>query len=546
MGSDQMEQLIAALLSERGVTEKEKEIFLDPDWDRDTHDPFLLTGMDGAVTRIQEAMKNKEKIVIYSDFDADGIPGAVVLHDFFKRIGYEFFEVYIPHRNTEGFGVHPEALQKLKEKGAGLIITVDCGIRAVEAVAEAKNNGLDVIITDHHLPGEEMPDAVAIINPNTPDNPYPFKGLCGAAVAFKLVQALIRRGGYDIPLGWEKWLLDMVGIATLSDMVPLVDENRVFAHYGLIVLRKTQRPGLVELFRKTGVYQKYATEEDIVFSITPRINAASRMDNPEAAFQTLVATKEDASERAKHLDTINNERKGLVASMIKEIRKRIADQEKKSSVIVMGNIHWLPGMLGLAAQRIAEEHKKPVFLWGKGEAQVIKGSARSGGDIALNVLMDDVADVFIAHGGHAHSGGFSVDHEKVHILSNALNKAYKKVPKYEEQEKAQTHPLTFDNISWQLHTQLRKLAPFGQANPKPLFLFENVQPTSVETFGKAGTHLKLVFSSGFGDRIEALRFFVTKDDVRRAQEGALTFIGAVGVGGFGRNRGLQIRIEELC
>jgi single-stranded-DNA-specific exonuclease len=544
MGTNQIEQLIEKLLKERGVTDDSREAFLSPDWERDTYDPFLLSDMEVAVERIERAMKDGEKIALYSDFDADGIPGAVVLYDFFAKIGYDNIEVYIPHRNTEGFGVHPEALKKLSEKNVTLVITIDCGIRAIQAVSYAHELGMDVIITDHHLSGEDVPLAVAIINPNTKGNSYPFKDLCGAAVAFKLVQALIQKGEYGLKKGWEKWLLDMVGIATLSDMVPLVGENRTFAHYGLIVLQKTQRPGLKELFRKAGVFQRFLTEDDIVFSITPRINAASRMDSPEDAFQTLIATTAEAPERVRHLDSINTKRKGVVAQMIKEIKKRLRASGKEMAVLVFGNPHWQPGLLGLAAGKIADEEKKPVFLWGKGEADTIKGSARSGGIIALNKLMEKVGDVFSAHGGHRHSGGFSIRHEEVHTLSDRLNEAYESLEVEEEKEELETHALVPDNISWNLYHALRTLAPFGQGNPKPLFRFERIRPQNVATFGKVATHIKFSLPMETGGGLEMIRFFADEEDAVRASGGTLTCVGALDVGGFGKRK-VRIKIEDM-
>jgi single-stranded-DNA-specific exonuclease len=325
-------ELMQSLLIYRGIDTAEKaEVFLNPDYEK-LHDPFLLKDMDKAVERILQAIKNEEKILIYSDYDADGIPAAVVMHDFFKLIGYSYFEIYIPHRHNEGYGLHLEAVESFVDKDIKLIVTLDCGIVDHHEVNRANELGIDVIITDHHVPGKTLPEAYAVINPKRSDCDYPYDMLCGSGVAFKLVQALLskyptleRRGRVGegvVKPGQEKWLLDMVGIATLSDMVPLQGENRIFAHYGLKVLRKSRRPGFQKLLSLMKMNQRYITEDDVGFMITPRINAASRMGIPTDAFHLLSTTDEvRGDELARHLDHINNERKGLVASTVKEIKK---------------------------------------------------------------------------------------------------------------------------------------------------------------------------------------------------------------------------------
>ncbi len=255
------------LLFLRGITTaKAAETFLNPSYDDGQHDPFLLHDMHAAVALILRAIAAEQKIAIFSDYDCDGIPGAVVLHDFFQAIGYHNFINYIPHRHYEGFGFSREAAEKLHADAVSLIITIDCGTSDVAAVAHASQLGIEVIVTDHHEPKETLPEAAAIVNPKV-GTTYPFDGLCGAGVVFKLVQALLQEGKenkqFTLTEGWEKWWLDMVGIATIADMVPLVDENRVFATYGLSVLRKSRRPGLQQLLRKQRASQRHLTEDDI-------------------------------------------------------------------------------------------------------------------------------------------------------------------------------------------------------------------------------------------------------------------------------------------
>ena len=266
---DTFSDLLRTLLTKRGLqTDSEIAAFLNPDYELHTHDPFLLKGMYTAVERLLAAVASGERIAIYADFDCDGIPGAALLSDIFKKIGYENVEVYLPHRDREGYGFHTEAITALAARGVKLIITVDVGTTAVDAVRFAKEKGVDVIVTDHHeIPGA-LPDAVAVLNPKI--SPYPFPHLCGAAVAFKLAQATLIEGKKrgigsfaKIPDGWEKWLLDMVAIATIADMVPLVGENRTLAHWGLRVLRKSPRPGINALVKRLRLHKSELTEDDI-------------------------------------------------------------------------------------------------------------------------------------------------------------------------------------------------------------------------------------------------------------------------------------------
>ncbi len=500
------------LLFNRGITTKAAaEVFLNPDYDIQLHSPLLLHDIARATTRIKAAMQAGEQIAIFSDYDCDGIPGAVVAHDYFTAIGYTQFQNYIPHRHYEGFGLSVSAVEKLATGGVTLIITIDCGTSDVAAVARARELGVDVIITDHHEPGATLPNALAIINPKL--GSYPFPDLCGAAVMYKLVQALLMTSDTTLAPGHEKWWLDMVGIATIADMVPLVGENRVFAHYGLKVLRKSRRPGLQQLLRKAGMNQAYLTEEDIGFTIGPRINAASRMDAPEQAFTLLTTTDEgEAGSAVAHLEKLNNERKGSVAQMTKELHKRLADMTELPPVLVFGNPLWRPALAGLAANKLAEEHNRPVFIWGRDGNDCIKGSCRSGGGVSVVRLMETATQLFHEHGGHHMSGGFSVRDEHIFTLADHLNDAYVTlgdaalVPK----ELSVDAALTLEDIFGELRRSLQKIAPFGTGNPKPLFVFSAVVPQSVSQFGKTGEHLKLQFETKRGP-LEAIAFFATPE-----------------------------------
>ncbi|MEI6420528.1 MAG: single-stranded-DNA-specific exonuclease RecJ, partial [bacterium] len=416
-------ELTQTLLLARGInTAEAAEVFFAPEYERDLHDPFLMKGMDKTVKRILKAIDKKEKIVIYSDYDADGVPGGAVLYDFFKKIGYTNFSNYIPHRHLEGFGLNLEAVEEFEKDKVDLVITVDCGITDVEEADRLKEHKIDLIVTDHHLPGEKLPKAVAILDAKQTDCEYPNKNICGAGVAFKLVQALIKSRDFGLKAGWEKWLLDLVGIATVSDMVALTGENRALAYFGLKVLRKTPRPGLRKLFQRLKIDPENITEDDIGFSIAPRINAASRLGDPEDAFKLLVAGSEVEGDRAAELlEKLNTERKSLVAVLSKEVKKIIEERysgNSRRSVIVIGRPDWRPGLLGLAANAVLDYHEGAVFLWGRegGETGLLKGSCRSNGVSVVELMKRVPKEVLADFGGHSVSGGFSISSETVHKL----------------------------------------------------------------------------------------------------------------------------------
>ncbi len=540
---------LVQLLYNRSLTDAAViDTFLEPSYDDHLHDPMLLPDMQVAVERILRAITNEEKIIVYSDYDCDGIPGGVILHDFLVAAGHTNFENYIPHRHFEGFGFNESAAEKLAVAGAQLIITIDCGTTDVTAVAKAKELGVDVIVTDHHQPGEVLPAALAIVNPQLGDS-YPFKGLCGAAVVYKLAQALLEAGDFDIAPGKEKWWLDMVGIATIADMVPLVDENRVLASYGLRVLRKSRRPGLQLLLRKQRANQAYLTEDDIGFTIGPRINAASRMDTPLEAFTLLATTDEgEAGVSVDRLEALNNERKGMVASMTKEINKRMKELSEVPDVLVLGNPDWRPSLVGLAANKLAEEYKRPAFLWGRDGNGVIKGSCRSDGRVSVVKLMQAIPEAFLEAGGHHMAGGFAVHDDQVFDLPSRFNEAFVTLGNEAlvDEEVVLDASLQLTDINRDLLATHKRMAPFGEANPKPLYEFAGVTPSEVQLFGKGKEHLKLLFETPKG-KVEAIAFFKTAKDWQREPlaGAALCLIGHVEESFFMGRMQTRIRIVDI-
>lgn len=388
---NQVSELQKLLLENRGIKNEDFDIFLNPSYETGVYDPYLMKDMEKSVDRILKAIEEKEKIGIFSDYDADGVPGAVMMKDFFDRIGYENVFYYIPDRHLEGFGLKEDSVSECADNGVKLLITIDCGITDISEVEHAKKLGMDVIITDHHLPADILPQAFAILDPKQEDCEYPDKMLCGTGVAFKLIQGILAKNRFGMSENQEKWFLDMVGIATLSDMVPLLNENRVFGKYGLMVLRKSRRPGLIALLKRAGVDQRLISEEDIGFMISPRINAASRMGHAMDAFKMLSSGDvKEAETLADYINDLNNERKGIVARMVKEMKATLAsriEHERERGVIVLGHPDWKPSLLGLAANSIVEEHGMPVFLWGREDGALIKGSCRSNGVVNVVEVM---------------------------------------------------------------------------------------------------------------------------------------------------------------
>ena len=502
-------ELLGELLFYREIkTRAEADRFLNPDYDKETHNPFLIKGMEKAVKRILTAIEKNQKIIIYSDYDADGIPGAVILSDFFKKIGFLNFQNYIPNRLKEGYGLNLPAIEKFAGEQADILITVDCGIADVEETKLAAQNGIDVIITDHHLVNGELPPAFAILNSKQEDDNYPDDMLCGAGVVYKLIQALIQKGDFDLAQGWEKWLLDLVGLATVADMVPLKNENRIFAKYGLLVMRKSPRLGLMKMLRKMGTNQKKLAEDDIGFMIAPRINAASRVGDPMTAFDLLAARDEmEADGLACQLNKLNNQRKTLVATAVRRAKKKIKERETKE-VIITGDSDWNIGISGLIASSLQNEYQKPCFVWGTDENDNYCGSCRSD-NTDLMELMGLVEEGFFSHwGGHKNAGGFGIVSEHIHFFEEKILEAFEKIEDKETDEKIFVDKkLLLDDVNWENYKLIEKLAPFGMGNAKPLFLFENVEPKGARIFGKTKNHLELTFQNSRGGKIKAIDFF---------------------------------------
>lgn len=519
------DDLTASLLARRAIlTEEDAEEFLNPSYDEHLHDPFLMADMPKAAERLGTAILSGERIAVWSDYDCDGIPGGVLLHDFLKKAGANF-ENHIPHRHAEGYGMNVSGVDRIvREGGATLIVTVDCGIADIEPIARANELGADVIVTDHHLAGETLPDAFAVLDPHArADETYPFRELCGAAVAWKLVCAtLVSEPALRarVPLGWEKWLLDMVGLATTADMVPLVGENRVLAAYGLRVMRKSPRIGFQRLCRAARADQRALTEDDVGFMLVPRVNAASRMGDARDAFRLFTTADEnEALALSQKLDAANRARKAEAGAVTRSARARLKERGEARSVIALGDPEWRPALLGLVANTIAEEYERPVFLWGREGGSVLKGSVRSGGATNALELMRSVEEVFVEFGGHAAAGGFIVRDTEVFFLEDKLVEAYARIrgdetvqDKLSARADAEVAP---DEITDAFLARIERFAPFGMQNSKPLFLLREVSVRKISYFGKGNEHLKIkICGEGGGRELDAVAFFAASGERR--------------------------------
>lgn len=502
------EPLIQHLLYLRGIkTKEDAEKFFAKEWEIES--PFTFRDMEKAVERFIYAIDNNEKITVFSDYDCDGICGASVIHPLFRKLNYENVNFVIPDRHYDGYGLSVNHIEKASEDGNKLFITIDCGVTAADALERAKELNIDVIVIDHHQIPEQLPPMYAFIHyENKEGEETPF---CGTALAFKFVCGVCERKRDVIKDGWEKWLLDVVGIATIADMVPMNGENRLLTHYGIIVLRKTKRIGLKVLKEKIKLNNNL-NEDDVGFMISPRINAASRMGSAYDAFILLTTEdREEAIKKVEELESLNNKRKGLVTDMLRKIRNTEAS---KMPVKVFGESTFRPSLAGLVAQKLMEEHNAPVFVWGRSGNGEIKGSCRSPKGINVVELMKNTENCFEEFGGHHCAGGFTLREEKMFSLEEELSKAFNNLSKKEDVVSTVDCLLTIEMINKSIYDLIRKFAPFGIENEKPLFMLSDAKISKVVSFGKENNHTKYILKDKNGKTIEAISFFsepVTKE-----------------------------------
>ncbi|MCD6131949.1 MAG: single-stranded-DNA-specific exonuclease RecJ [Candidatus Hydrothermae bacterium] len=461
---------IAQVLSARGISPEESPAFLEPRLE-DLNDPFLMRDMDKAVERIITAMKESQKIMVHGDYDVDGVTSLSLLYRNLTSIGLNVIP-YIPDRFTEGYGLSSQGIEKAKEEGISLIITVDCGITALEEIEMARKYGIDVIVTDHHEPRETLPEATAIINPKVDD--YPFKDLAGVGVAFKLLEALYRK--LSLNLNHLYWDLDLVALGTVADIVPLVKENRVFVHFGLKILEKSKKAGIKSLKSVTGLNGKVEPWH-ISFILAPRLNAAGRLNHAIEAFK-LLSTRDglEALQLARELDRTNKERQGIERKILSEAKKMVRRMDlDKDWVIVLGSEDWHEGVIGIVASKLVEQYNRPTILLSF-TGGIGKGSGRSIQNFNLFNALLDLEKYLLSFGGHKMAAGLRLEKENLQDFRRALNKLAKERLKkeYFEPELYIDGEIRLSDINQDILSVYRKLSPFGMGNPQPVFVVKNV------------------------------------------------------------------------
>ena len=477
----------ARLLFSRGIKDEDSLTrFLAPSLD-DLHDPYLLHDMDKAVNRIRRAIEQGEFILIYGDYDADGMTSASILKETLEQLGAECL-VYLPNRFTDGYGPNASVYKYfIEQQGISLIVTVDNGVAGHEAIDLAQSMGVDVIVTDHHSLPEVLPDAHAIVHPEHPESDYPFKHLAGCGVAFKLACALLEEVQVE--------LLDLVAIGTIADMVSLTDENRIMVQYGLEVLRNTQRIGLQELFEIAGISNGDVTEETIGFQLAPRLNALGRLDDPNPAIELLTGFDDkEVSEIALMIQDKNEERKEIVQAIYEEA-KSLVDPNK--SVQVLAKEGWNPGVLGIVAGRLLEELGQTVIVLNIEDGRA-KGSARSIDAVDIFEALNPHRELFIAFGGHAGAAGMTLEAEQLDALSEILE-TYVKDKGIDAKGKNTLYldeELDLESLSLETVKSFERLAPFGMDNQKPVFYIRDFQVENARSMGAGDSHLKLKISKG--------------------------------------------------
>ena len=485
--------ILASLLIRRGITtESAAKRFFRPQL-ADLINPFLMKDMDAAVDRLNDAMGHKERILVYGDYDVDSCTAVALVYKFLRQF-YSNIDYYIPDRYDEGYGVSKKGIDFAKETGVKLIIILDCGIKAIEEITYAKEQGIDFIICDHHVPDEVMPPAVAILNPKRPDDSYPFKNLCGCGVGFKFMQAFAKNN--NIPFSRLVPLLDFCAVSIAADLVPVVDENRILAFHGLKQLNQNPSLGLKAIVDICGLNGRELSMSDIIFKIGPRINASGRMENGKKSVDLLVEREYSlALDQAKHIDEYNEQRKDVDRQMTEEANQIVArlESQKHQSSIVLYDEHWKKGVIGIVASRLTEIYFRPTVVLTRDE-NLATGSARSVAGFDVYAAIKSCRDLLLNFGGHTYAAGLTMKWADVKEFRKRFQ-AYVEEHIEPEQREAILDidaVIDFKDITKKLHTDLKRFAPFGPGNPKPLFCTLDVYDFGTsKVVGREQEHIKL-------------------------------------------------------
>lgn len=543
--------IVLQLLWNRGITESEAiREFLEPTWERDVHDPFLFRDMKKAVERVFAAIDAKEKVYIFADYDADGVDAGVILMATLRAYGAEP-GIYIPHRETEGYGMGVKGADFIAEQGGKLIITCDCGISNSEAIAAAAAKGIDVIVTDHHQEPAVLPEkAFALIHPKLKGETYPCKYLSGGAVAFKLCQGLLRSRPIEKGEAFEKRLTELAAISIVADMVPVLEEARTLTHFGLRVLNKTTRVGLLKLYETAGIMPGDITTQTIGYQIAPRINAAGRMDHANNAFMLLVESDpEQAAKMAIALNSSNVERQRVTKTITDKVREQVvATGQEDASTIVTYDEGWPAGLCGLVAGNMVKEFNRPAFVFTKkpGEEEIV-GSGRSIPEFNLIENLQKMPDAFLRFGGHPGAAGMSIDPAKFEDFKKRIVELAEK----EFAGKDLTPSLSVDaeislsDLTWDLEGWLEKFEPHGMRNRSPLFIARGLTVVKADAVGADGKHLRLSVCQQAGAAKKCIAFSFGEWASELAAGDKIEAVFEIDVNEWNGNRELQLKITDL-
>lgn len=503
-----MSSLFDKILEARGLESDLRDDFLSPNYLK-LYDPFLLKDMDKAVERIVLAWQSQESIVVYGDYDIDGLTATTLLLDALNSFGFKNVDKFIPNRFTEGYGLSMNAIESIasREGGVSLIITVDCGSLSEKEIMRANELGIDVVVTDHHNAAKMRPPAVAVVNPKQKDDNYPFLDLAGVGVAFKLVQAL-QTALDGLPVGQEKWLLDLVALGTVCDVVPLLDENRILVFYGLKVLSNTRRIGLKGLMDVADIDIDQINTRSLGFGLGPRMNASGRLETAMHSLELLLATNyQEAADIAKYLDEMNLRRRAEQSKIVKEAIIK-AESYLNDPVLVLSDADWNHGVVGIAAAKLLEKYKKPVFVLQE-LGGVAKGSARSYGDFSAVEVVEFCKDIITKGGGHKLAAGVTLPVANIDNFRKRANALYKDKNLINQAElllpKADVEG-ELSELDFSLIDLISQLEPFGNGNLQPIIKTSNLLVHSLRRMGSDGQHVKLEAGDGFSNKMQFLAF----------------------------------------
>ncbi len=537
--------LLQVLFNRKIDTQEGIDEFLNADWLQDVHDPYKFRDMVKAVDLIYGFIERGEQITVYADYDADGVGGGAILVSALKKLGAQV-NIYIPHREREGYGLNEAALRYIKDGGSKLIITCDCGVANVDEVKMAKELGLKVVITDHHEGKDTLPEAEAIIHPTLAGETYPGKYLSGGAVAFKLVQGLIKSDKCKLKAiekeGIEKWALDLVAISLVADMIPLIGEARTLTKYGLMVLRKNRRLGLSKLFEVANIDPEKINSNTIGWQIAPRINAAGRMDHANTGFALLMTEDEnEAKELAQALNSANISRQKLTEAMMTEALSQVG--EDPGYLVTAYNEDWSLGLVGLVAGKLVQVFNRPALVMCLDGDDVV-GSGRGFPAFDLIEALNHCSDLLTKYGGHKQAAGFRLKQSNYSKFTKKISTYAKKIlaDKDLSPELYIDIKLPLSKLNFTVCENISLLEPFGQNNPSPLFLSESLQVIDAVPVGTQGQHRRLILADNFA-RQKFILFNIPEASPIEIND-IIDVVYDVGVNEWNGNRSLQLKIKD--